>query len=136
MNIAGQPVSPAPLKTALGAGASHTGVHYWWLQRLTAIALIPLSLWFLFFASALVGIDYAGVLALIANPIHALLLICLTICLYWHGAIGLQVITEDYIHSRPLEMMLKVGIRLGAAVGCLACVMAILSVWLGATLHG
>lgn len=136
MDAAEQHASPAPLKTALGTGASHTGVHYWWLQRLTALALIPLSVWFLFFIGTLVGTDYAGALERMAYPIHALLLVCLTVCLYWHGAIGLQVITEDYVHSRPLEMALKVGIRLGAAVGCLACIMAILSIWLGTTPHG
>jgi succinate dehydrogenase membrane anchor subunit len=120
----------APLKVARGDGASGTGVHHWWLQRITAVALIPLAIWFLFFLFGLMHADYPAVLASIAQPVHAILLIVLSVCLFWHGALGLQVVIEDYIHTRWLEVTLQMALRFGAVLGALACIMAVLSVWL------
>ena len=124
-----------PLKVARGNGASGTGVHHWWLQRVTAIALIPLSIWFLFFIGGLLHASYPGVLAAIAQPVHAVLLIVLSVCLFWHGALGLQVVIEDYVHTRWLEVALQIALRFGAVLAALACVMAVLSVWLTAGGH-
>lgn len=126
----GQDGMRTPLKVARGDGASGTGVHHWWLQRITAIALIPLSIWLLFFLGNLMHADYPVVLAAIAQPVHAILLIVLSVCLFWHGALGLQVIIEDYVHTRWQEVTLQIALRLGAVLGVLACVMAVLSVWL------
>jgi succinate dehydrogenase / fumarate reductase membrane anchor subunit len=126
----GQQGLRTPLKVARGHGASGTGVHHWWLQRITAVALIPLSIWCLFFLGGLMHADYPVVLAAIAQPVHAVLLIVLSACLFWHGALGLQVIIEDYVHTRWLEVTLQMALRFGAVLGVLACVMAVLSVWL------
>ena len=121
------------LKVARGNGASGTGVHHWWIQRVTAIALIPLSIWFLFLVGGLVHATYPAVLASIAQPVHAIFLIVLSVCLFWHGALGLQVIIEDYVHTRWLEVTLQIALRFGAILAALACVMAVLSVWLTGT---
>lgn len=129
----GQEGLRTPLKAARGNGASGTGVHHWWLQRVTAVALVPLSIWFLFLVGGLVHATYPAVLASIAQPVHAIFLIVLSVCLFWHGALGLQVIIEDYIHTRWLEVTLQVALRFGALLGALACVMAVLSVWLTGT---
>lgn len=120
-----------PLKSALGMGASGTGVQTWWLQRVTAIALIPLCIWFLFFLGGLIGQSYAQVQASIGWPVNAGLLITLGICLFWHGALGLKVIIEDYVHTRWLEVTLQIALRFGAYLGALACILAVLAVWLG-----
>jgi succinate dehydrogenase / fumarate reductase membrane anchor subunit len=119
-----------PLKVARGNGASGTGAHHWWLQRVTAVALIPLSIWFLFFLGGLMHANYPTVLASVAQPVHAILLIVLSTCLFWHGALGLQVMIEDYVHARWLEVTLQIALRFGAVLGALACVMAVVSVWL------
>lgn len=128
----GQEGMRTPLKVARGNGSSHSGVHHWWVQRVTAIALIPLSIWFLFVLAGLVGsaAGYSGVLAAIGQPVHAVLLILLSVLIFWHGALGLQVIIEDYVHTRWLEVTLQIALRFGAVLGALACIMAILSVWL------
>lgn len=122
-----------PLKVARGNGASGTGAHHWWLQRVTAIALVPLSIWFLFLVAGLVHADYPTVLASIAQPVHAILLIVLAVCMFWHGALGLQVVIEDYVHTRWLEVTLQVALRFGAVLCALGCVMAVLAVWLTGT---
>lgn len=127
----GQDSLRTPLKVARRLGSSKSGVHNWWLQRITAIALIPLSIWFLFFMGALVHASYPMVLASIAHPVHAILLIVLSLCLFWHGALGLQVIIEDYMHIRWLELTLQIALRFGAVLAALACVLAVLAIWLG-----
>ena len=127
----GQDSLRTPLKIARRLGSSKSGVHHWWLQRVTAIALIPLSIWFLFLMGDLVHASYPMVLAAIAQPAHAIFLIVLGVCLFWHGALGLQVIIEDYVHTRWLELTLQIALRFGAILGALACVLAVLAIWLG-----
>lgn len=125
-----------PLKVARGWGSSKTGVAHWWVQRVTAVALVPLSIWFLFLLGGLTHADYPAVVASIGQPVHAIFLIVFALCLFWHGALGLQVIIEDYVHTRWLEVTLEIALRFGAVLGALACVMAVLAVWLtGAAAH-
>lgn len=127
----GQDSLRTPLKIARGWGSSRSGVHHWWLQRVSAIALIPLSIWFLFLMGDLVHASYPMVRGAIAQPVHAVLLMVLSVCLFWHGALGLQVIIEDYVHTRWLELTLQIALRFGAVLGALACVLAVLAIWLG-----
>lgn len=124
-----------PLKVARGLGSAKTGVHHWWLQRATAVALVPLSIWFLFLVGDLVPADYPMVLATIGQPVNAVFLIVFAVCLFWHGALGLQVIVEDYVHTRWLELTLQIALRFGALLGALTCVMAMLAIWLAGTPH-
>ena len=126
----GQEGLRTPLKVARGLGSSKTGVHHWWLQRVTAVALIPLSIWFLFLLGGMVQADYGAVMATIGKPVHAIFLIMFVTCLFWHGALGLQVIIEDYVHTRWLAVTLQIALRFGALLGALACVMAVFAVWL------
>lgn len=119
-----------PLKVARNWGASHSAVHHWWLQRVTAIALVPLTIWFLFFAAGLVNASHAEAVAAIADPVHTLLLIVLAICVYWHGMLGLDVIIGDYVHTRWREATLQIALRLGAALGAAIAILAVLSTWL------
>lgn len=126
----GQEGLRTPLKIARGMGSSKTGVHHWWLQRVTAVALVPLSIWFLFLLGGMLHAGYPSVMATISQPVHAIFLIVFVVCLFWHGALGLQVIIEDYVHTRWLEVTLQIALRFGALLGALACVMAVLAVWL------
>jgi succinate dehydrogenase / fumarate reductase membrane anchor subunit len=119
-----------PLKVARRLGSSKSGVHHWWLQRVTAVALVPLSIWFLFLMGGVLHADYPTVLGTIAQPVHAIFLVVFVMCLFWHGALGLQVIVEDYVHTRWLETTLQIALRFGALLGALAGVMAVLAVWL------
>ncbi len=130
----GQDSLRTPLKIARRLGSSKSGVHHWWLQRVTAIALIPLSIWLLVLMGDLVHASYPMVLGAIAQPVHAVLLIVLCVCLFWHGKLGLQVIVEDYVHTRWLEVTLQIALRFGAILGALASVLAVLAIALsGAT---
>ena len=120
-----------PLKNVRGLGSAQTGVHHWWLQRVTAVALAPLSLWFLWLCAGLAHADYATVRAAIGQPVHAVLLVAFVVSLFWHGALGLQVVIEDYIHTRWQEVALQIAVRFGAFLAAVACLFAIARIALG-----
>ena len=88
-----------PLGRVLGLGSAKDGVHHWWVQRLTSVALIPLGVWLLVSLLALPSLDYATVHAWIAHGWTALLLSFVIGVAAWHSQLGIQVIVEDYVHS-------------------------------------
>ena len=131
MSAIGENTLRTPLKNVRGLGSAQSGVRHWWLQRLTAVALLPLSLWFLWLCAGLVRADYATVRAAIAQPVHAVLLVALVVSLFWHGALGLQVVIEDYIHTRWQEVALQIAVRFGAFLAAVACIFAIARIAIG-----
>lgn len=110
---------------AHGWGSAHEGVHHFWIQRVTAVALVPLTIFFVFpFANAL-GSDYETVRAIYQNGWNAFIAVSFVIVGLWHLKLGLQVIIEDYVHSKPLRLtLLLANIILNGAFG-IAGVMAI-----------
>ena len=88
-----------PLSRASGLGSTKSGVGHWWAQRVSAVALIPLSLWFAASMIAHAGDDYAGFSAWLQAPLTAILMTLLVAGLFYHSALGLRTIIEDYFHS-------------------------------------
>jgi succinate dehydrogenase / fumarate reductase membrane anchor subunit len=89
----------SPLGRVLGLGAAGEGPGHWWAQRLSATALVPLTLWF---ALSVAGIDagnYYVVDAWLSRPLNALLAILLVLAATYHASLGVQVVAEDYIHA-------------------------------------
>jgi succinate dehydrogenase / fumarate reductase membrane anchor subunit len=89
----------SPLGRVLGHGAAKDGVHHWWVQRLTAIALIPLTTWFVVSLLALPSLDYTTVREWLAQSWTALLLVLFIAVGVWHSKLGVQVVIEDYVHG-------------------------------------
>jgi succinate dehydrogenase / fumarate reductase, membrane anchor subunit len=89
----------SPLGRAFGLGSAKEGVAHWWAQRVTAVALIPLSIWFVASLVALAGAGRATVLAWLHTPLAAIVMVLLVIAVFYHWALGVQVIIEDYVHS-------------------------------------
>ncbi len=119
-----------PLARARGLGAAKDGVGHWWAQRLTAIALIPLVVWFAISLVMLSGADYAMARAWIGSPLVMVLLI-LTIAIgLHHGQLGVQVVLEDYT-SGAWRVTLIVLVKFIAAVFGLGAIVAILRIGLG-----
>src|SRR5271168_920891 len=87
------------LGRAQGLGAAHGGLHHWWAQRLTAMALLPLSLYFVLSVLMLAGATRAQMAAFMAEPWNTVLYLCLITALFYHLALGLQVVIEDYVHN-------------------------------------
>lgn len=87
------------LSRARGLGSAKSGLHHWWVQRVTAIALLPLSLYFVLSVLMLAGASRAQMAAFMAEPWNTVLFLCLIAALFYHLALGLQVVIEDYVHD-------------------------------------
>jgi succinate dehydrogenase / fumarate reductase membrane anchor subunit len=103
----------SPLSRARGLGPAKEGVEHWWIQRVTAAALIPLTLWFMASLIALAGSDYSVFIGWLRSPIITILVVLLLIALFFHMALGLQVVVEDYIHSNRAKIPTLVIIHFG-----------------------
>lgn len=120
-----------PLSEAHGLGSAKEGVGHWWNQRLTAIALVPLTLWFGFSVALLGTADYYTVIDWIAHPVNAVLLTLMLAVGFWHGALGIQVVIEDYVTSEWKKITLLLFVQFAAAVLALAGIFAVLYIALG-----
>lgn len=119
------------LARARGLGAARHGVGHWWHQRLTALALIPLGVWFAASVIRLVGADYETTLAWISHPVVAILLVCLILATFHHAASGMQVVVEDYVHHHGLRIAVILAIKAVLFVLAVAALLAIGSIAFG-----
>jgi succinate dehydrogenase / fumarate reductase, membrane anchor subunit len=113
-----------PLAKARGLGSAKDGVSHWSAQRITAMALLILVPWFIYFAVSLLGADFVSVRTAIAKPLNATLLLCFVIAMFWHARLGLQVVIEDYIHGWQ-EVALQLITKLVYAMAAIASIVAI-----------
>ena len=120
-----------PLSRARGLGSAKEGVHHWWAQRITAVALIPLVVWFAISLIMMSGADYAVVRAWIGSPVVMVLLTLTIVIGLHHGQLGMQVVIEDYVHSDGLKLALIVLMRFIAVFFGLAAIVAILRIGFG-----
>lgn len=104
-------MSRTPLGRVRGLGSAREGTHHWWLQRVTAIALVPLTIWFVTSVIGLVGKPYAAVAGWIGNPLVSVFLILLMLATFWHAYLGLRVVIEDYVHSGALKIAMLLLIK-------------------------
>ena len=109
-----------------GLGSARSGTHHWYVERLTSLALIPLTVWFVIVALRLVGHSRLDVAHWAANPINAALAAALVIVTFHHTQLGLQVVIEDYIHVERVRWPLMLAIKGLAFLLGLACLMSIL----------
>lgn len=101
-----------PFKRASGLGSTSDGVKHWWMQRMTAVALVPLTLWFAFAVAAHAGADYSTVATWFAQPFTTTMLTLFVFTAFLHASQGLTVIIEDYIHHDGIKVTALVGIKL------------------------
>lgn len=95
-----------PLSRVTGLGSAKEGTGHFWLQRMTAVANIPLTLFFVWLVISLIGADRAQMLAMFANPIVAALTILMVLSAAIHMKLGVQVVIEDYVHNEGLKIAL------------------------------
>lgn len=120
-----------PLKNALGLGSARQGAHHFVVQRLTALALAFLVLWFMWIVLEVLHLDYAGAHALVAQPLNAVLLLAFVVAVFWHAQLGLQVVIEDYVHTHASQLLLQVAVKFLCFIGAAAGVFAVLRIALG-----
>jgi len=117
-----------PLGRVRGLGSAKSGTHHWWMQRLTAIALVPLSLWFVASLIIVVTAEHALVVAWLHSPLVAILCCALIVAIFYHGQLGLQVVVEDYVHTEWLKVAGLVVMKLLCLLLATACLFAVLSI--------
>ena len=123
----------SPLGRAIGLGSAKEGAEHWWAQRITAIALVPLSLWFVSAVIALIGADLETVQNWVSQPLAAILLVLLLIAMFYHLSLGIQVVIEDYVHTELARLGLVVVVRLLSFGFAVAGIFAVLSIAFGST---
>jgi succinate dehydrogenase / fumarate reductase membrane anchor subunit len=121
----------SPLGRAIGLGSAKEGVEHWLAQRITAVALVPLALWFVISLIQLVGADFDTVQDWVGRPLPAILLVLLFIATFYHAALGLQVVIEDYIHGELARLGLVILTRLACVALAVAGIVAVLTLALG-----
>lgn len=120
----------SPLARAAWLGSARAGVEHWWKERVTAVALVPLTLWFVVSIMAHGGSDYSVLVAWLKTPFATLMMALLLIALFYHTALGLQVVIEDYVHS-AVKIPALVAMRLGCLVYTVAGILAVLQIAFG-----
>ena len=120
-----------PLKDVRGLGSAKDGTHHFIVQRVTAVALIFLSAWFLYFVVGLMSADYLSATDAVAKPWNAVLLIAFLVASFWHAQLGMQVVIEDYVHSRGLALLSQILVYFICILGALSSVFAVIRVALG-----
>jgi len=111
----------SPLGKVRGLGAGKNGTHHWWMQKLTSIALIPLTIWFVSSIVQMTGSDYEVVINWMNSPIVAVLMLLFVVTGIYHLKLGLQVIIEDYIHDEGSKIFFQILVTFGCvAVGTTA----------------
>ena len=88
-----------PLGRAVGLGSAKSGFGHWWTERITAVALVLPAIWFAASLIAHSGSDYETFIHWLGKPINTVMMVLLLVTLFWHAALGLQVVVEDYVHS-------------------------------------
>ncbi|HZF25476.1 MAG TPA: succinate dehydrogenase, hydrophobic membrane anchor protein [Steroidobacteraceae bacterium] len=122
----------SPLGRVLGLGAARDGVSHWWAQRLSAAALAPLTLWFLWSLLQLDVADFESMRLWLGAPAHAIGALLLMIVLCVHSRLGVQVVVEDYVHQAAAKLVTLVASDFAHILVAVAGVFAILKVAFGA----
>lgn len=120
----------SPLGRARGLGSARAGAAHWWAQRLTAMALVPLTLWFIFGIIRMKGAVQGDVAAWLSAPVPLVLMLALIAATFHHLQIGLQVVIEDYVHDHVLKLASVVAMKAACVLLALACIIAVLKLGL------
>lgn len=120
-----------PLGRVRHLGSAKDGTRHWWAQRLTAIALVPLTVWFVVNIVALIGADRPAVVGWLGLPVTAVLMVLMVGATFHHAQLGLQVVIEDYVHGEGVKLTLIVLVKFAALALAVAAIFAVLKIAFG-----
>jgi succinate dehydrogenase / fumarate reductase membrane anchor subunit len=120
----------SPLGRARGLGSARAGSKHWWAQRLTAAALVPLTLWFIWSMLRLTGASQADAAVWMSSPVRLALMLALIAATFHHLQLGLQVVIEDYVHQEGLKLTMVVAMKGLCIVLALICAISALALGL------
>lgn len=119
-----------PLKNAKGLGSAKDGTGHFWSQRVSAVALIFLVVWFVYAALSIAPVQYSSVVMFVHKPHNVVLLMLLLLASFYHGYLGIQVVIEDYIHGHALKLFLLVFLKLASIVAVAATIFTLFSIYI------
>ncbi|MEM6499519.1 MAG: succinate dehydrogenase, hydrophobic membrane anchor protein [Pseudomonadota bacterium] len=117
-----------PLGQVRGLGSAKSGTEHWWAQRITSVALVPLTLWFVYALAANAGASHAEMTAWLAQPVNAIAMLLLIGATFHHLHLGVQVVIEDYVHSEGMKIAGLLLVKLASAALGVAAAFAVLKV--------
>jgi succinate dehydrogenase / fumarate reductase membrane anchor subunit len=120
----------SPLGRARGLGSARAGASHWWMERVTSVALVPLTLWFIWSVLHLTGKSRDDVADWLGGPVHMALMLALIVATFHHMASGLQVVIEDYVHQEEIKVPGVLAVKGLCVLLALICIVAVLKVGL------
>jgi succinate dehydrogenase / fumarate reductase, membrane anchor subunit len=118
----------SPLGRARGLGSSHGGSHHWVTERMTAIALVPLTVWFIFSMVRLAGASHQAVIVWLASPLTMVLMLILIASTFHHLQLGLQSVLIDYVRSEWLRLPAVLAVKAICLLLALTCIISVLKI--------
>jgi succinate dehydrogenase / fumarate reductase, membrane anchor subunit len=115
----------SPLAKVRGLGSAKTGTSHWWMQRVTAVALIPLSYWLITFLNLSLNAPYQHTVEWLAIPLNTLCIVAWVLAVFYHAALGLQVVIEDYIAAEGVKIAAVWMVNLSFLLLALAALIAV-----------
>ena len=121
----------SPLGRVLGLGSARGGSSHWYAQRVTAVGLVLLTLWFVVSLASLADASYEQVTGWLRSPLNSALSLLLVVVAAWHAVLGLQVVVEDYVTDKGARLLVLVAIKFAFVVAALVGVLAVLRIAFG-----
>jgi len=117
-----------PLSRVRGLGSAKSGTTHWWMQRVTAVALIPLSFWLINFLGLSLTAPYQQTVAWLASPLNSICIVVWVIAVFYHAALGLQVVIEDYVAAEGPKIISIWAVNLAFLFLAIAALLAVFRV--------
>ena len=115
----------SPLARVRGLGSAKAGTAHWWMQRVTAVALIPLSFWLIIFLDLSLNAPYQETVAWLTSPVNTVCIVAWILAVFYHAALGLQVVIEDYIAAEGVKIVAVWTVNLSFLLLALAALIAV-----------
>jgi succinate dehydrogenase / fumarate reductase membrane anchor subunit len=120
----------SPLARARGLGSAKAGTSHWWMQRVTAVALIPLSFWLITFLNLSLNAPYQQTVAWLTSPFNTVCIVAWVLAVFYHSALGLQVVIEDYVAAEGIKIISVWAVNLFFLFLALAALIAVFRILL------
>ena len=120
----------SPLAKVRGLGSAKAGTSHWWMQRVTAVALIPLSFWLIIFLDLSFNAPYEETVGWLTAPVNTLFIVAWVLAVFYHAALGLQVVIEDYIAAEGIKIVAVWTVNLSFLLLALAALVAVFRILL------
>ena len=117
-----------PLARARGLGSAKSGLHHWWHQRVSAVAMVGLVSWMVVLLLRLVEADYQTALNMLAHPVNATVVVLFVAVGLWHASLGLQVVLEDYVANEGVRLIAILAVKMAASVTAILAILSVLKV--------